>query len=190
MKKALFILAISAACAFAACGDHGDGPKEEILARINDYELPLKVYETQLRQDLELKNDFKLTEGAKRDFLERMIRKELLIQEAVRLRLDREEDFVRAIERYWESTLIRSLMERKGREIMDRTVVTEEEIRARYEKIRRENPAAPGFDLVRDRIRKTLLEERRSAGLKAWIDGLKKAAHIEINYELLTARNR
>jgi hypothetical protein len=91
---------------------------------INDYHLTLDEFQDQLAAELKLEKDFKLTEEAKREFLEGLIRKELLIQEAKRLKLDRKEKFVRAIERYWESTLIRDIMDLKGKEIAKKIFVS------------------------------------------------------------------
>jgi len=50
---------------------------------------------------LNLDREFKLTQKAKKDFLDQLIVKEVMIQEAKKRNLDRKEKFVRAIERYW-----------------------------------------------------------------------------------------
>ena len=106
MKKGLFPPLIFVLLFFVICCAQEQTEKKEIVAKINDYELTLEEFEDQLATELNLDKDFKLTKEAKRDFLEQLIRKELLIQEATKLELDRREKFTRAIERYWESTLI------------------------------------------------------------------------------------
>ena len=108
----LFLLLLSLFC----CSQ--EKPVEsKILARINDYNLTLDAFHHQLAAELEFDKDFKLTEEAKQEFLEELIVKELLIQEAKKLKLDRKDKFIRTIERYWESTLIRDLMDLKSKEI-------------------------------------------------------------------------
>ena len=104
----IFVLFLSLFC----CAQEKK-PESKVLCRINDYNLTVDEFQYQLAADLELDKDFKLTEEAKREFLEGLIKKELFIQEARRLKLDSKDKFIRAIERYWESTLIRDLMDLK-----------------------------------------------------------------------------
>ena len=100
--------------------------EKKTLAKINDYVLTLDEFQVQLAEELELDRDFKLTKKTKRDFLDQLITKEILIQEAKKRNLDRRDKLMRAIERYWESTLIRDLMIMEGQGIEKRTVVSQE----------------------------------------------------------------
>ena len=161
------------------------GEKGKILARINDYNLTLNEFQYQLAAELELDKDFKLTKEAKREFLEGLIKKELLIQEAKRLQLDRREKFIRTIERYWESTLIRDLMEMKGREITQRTYISQEEIEDSYKEMQKSEERPPSFKELEEMITKELKEKKKTRMLKEWINDLREKAKIEINKELL-----
>jgi len=161
------------------------GEKGKILARINDYNLTLNEFQYQLAAELELDKDFKLTKEAKREFLEGLIEKELLIQEAKRLQLDRREKFIRTIERYWESTLIRDLMEMKGREITQRTYISQEEIEDSYKEMQKSEERPPSFKELEEKITKELKEKKKTRMLKEWINDLREKAKIEINKELL-----
>ena len=60
------------------------------------------------------------------DIYSAVITKELLIQEARRLRIDQEESFRKALKDYYENSLITTLLERKNKEIV--VQVTNEEI--------------------------------------------------------------
>ena len=171
------LLAVMAACSGEP---ENDGP---VVARINDYDLTLKEYETQLNSDVSMSERYQITREDKREFLERLIRKELLIQEAMRRKLDQRESFIRAIERYWESTLIRDLMTLEGEEICKRACITEDAIRARYEKMKEANDSLPPFEEMRERIGRALLEEARQERLKAWMDTLRKDADVEVMHE-------
>ena len=113
-------------------------------------------------------------------FLEELIRKELLIQEAKKQKLDQQKKFIQTIERYWESTLIRNLIDLKSEEIHNKVVVSEEEIQIRYEKMKLENPSLPAFDHLRQEIEKKIKEEKQSALLQEWITGLREHADITI----------
>ena len=179
----LLVLVLVVSAALAACSGEPEEDRGPVVARINDYELTLEEYETQLNSDVSMSELYRLTEEDKREFLERLIRKELLIQEAMRRKLDRREAFVRAIERYWESTLIRDLMELEGEEIRERSSVTEKEIRARYEQMKEAKANLPPFEEMRERIGRTLLEETRQERLRAWVESLREGADVEVYEE-------
>ena len=130
MKKYIFFLLVSFLPLSLFYCTQETQEKAEILARINQYNLTLEEFQNKMAAELNLDTDFKLTREAKKEFLEGLIEKELLIQEAKKLELDRKEKFIRTIERYWESTLIRDLIEIKGKQISKRILISEEEIEA------------------------------------------------------------
>ena len=168
---------------FAGCSD--EAADQKIISRINDYQLTQEEFQTQLALELELDEDFKLTAETRRQFLEELIRKELLIQEAKRRKLDQEKRFIRTIERYWESTLIRNLLDIKSQEISRKVVVSQEEIADRYAQMRQRVPHPPPLEQIRKEIEMKIKEEKKSALLKEWISGLRAQAHIQIDPSLL-----
>jgi len=189
MLKTIFagLLPIVVAVAIIACSPPsetaGDG---QTLATINDYRLTIGAFERQLASELELEKDYKLTESAKREFLETLISKELLIQEAVRLKLDRKEAFTKAIEKYWESTLIRDLIDQKSREIGKTIVVTQEEIAERYDTLKQSSAEiGPLTEQMQAQLHQELQAAKKSKRLSAWIEKLRDQADIEIDEALL-----
>ncbi len=185
MKRTPFYLLLFLLIMTFFCCNHEKTEKEKILCRINGYKLYLDEFQIQLKDELELDDAFKLTQKAKQKFLEELIRKELLIQEATRLNLDGKEKFVRTIERYWKSTLIRDLMDLKCEEIIKRVSVSEEEITAHYNKMKNSEEDLPNLDMMHDRIKKDLTEEKKTQSLRDWIDDLRKKADIKIEQDLL-----
>lgn len=167
------------------CSEEKPARNSNILATINDYQLAVDEFQYQLAAELELDKDFKLTEGAKREFLEGLIRKELLIQEARRLKLDRKEKFVRAIERYWESTLIRDVMDLKSKEINKKIFVSQEEIEDRYKEMKVAEEGLPPLEEIQEKISNELKEKKKTRMLKEWMSDLREHAKIEIDQVLL-----
>ena len=169
-----------------ACNPHPEADSgERTLATINEYRLSLASFQRELAAELELEKDYKLTEQAKREFLDSLISRELLIQEAVRRKLDREEAFVKAIEKYWESTLIRDLLALKGREISATIVVTQEEIESRYQTLLKASPEiGPLTEEMQVQLRQELIATKKSKRLGTWIDRLRDQAAIEVNEDL------
>jgi len=178
----LFIFAIHL---FSCSQDQTEESKT--LVKINGYNLTLAEYQDQLAAEIELDRDFKLTDEAKKEFLERLIRKELLVQTAEKLKLDRKEKFVRAIERYWESTLIRDLMEMKGEQIRKRILISQEEIEVCYNAMKKSDDKLPSLSEMREKIVEYLEEKKRTDMLEKWSDELREKAKIEINRDLLYA---
>lgn len=175
MKKYIFFLLVSFLPLSLFYCTQETQEKAEILARINQYNLTLEEFQNKMAAELNLDTDFKLTREAKKEFLEGLIEKELLIQEAKKLELDRKEKFIRTIERYWESTLIRDLIEIKGKQISKRILISEEEIEA----------ASPPLSEPKEKIIEDLKERKKTRMLKEWINDIRKSAKIEINQDLL-----
>ena len=188
MRRRFFWLFFAVACLQLLSCSQEKKEASETLAKIDGYVLTLDEFQSQLAAEVEFDRDFKLTEEAKKTFLENLIRKELLIQEAKKRELDRKEKFIRAIERYWEATLIRDLMEMKGNEIEKRTVVSQEEIEARYNEMKKSDDQIPPLENMTEQIRKKIVEEKKSKMLGEWIDDLRKKARVEINEELLSKK--
>jgi len=168
-----------------SCSQDKSG-QDLVLAQINDYALTLNEFNTQLKEELEYDKDFKLNHDARKRFLDQIITKELLIQEAKRRELDREDKFIRAIERYWEATLIRDLMALEGQAIEKRTVVSQEEIEARYGAMLKSDPNQPPLASLQDQIAQEIINERKQRSLEEWIDRLKTQAQISVNERLIT----
>ena len=184
VKKLLFMLISGLFLYFSGCAKDQD-ENVEVLAKINDYQLTLKDFETQLTSNLEFEGDFKLTQKAKKQILDNLIEKELLIQEAMKLKLDRNKKFIAAIERYWEATLIKNLMELKGKEITESTYVSQEEIETRYDEMKRSQGNLPPIEEMQKEIAKKIKEEKKSRELAQWVEDLKRNAKIEIDQKLL-----
>jgi len=185
MKKKWFYLLVSLILAGSFGCTRESGEKPEVLARINNYNLTLPEFQKQLASEVEMDKEFKLTRDAKEAFLNELIRKEILIQEAKRLRLDRREEFRRAIERYWESTLIKDLIELEAKDIAGKTYISEEEIAARYQAIKAADSTVRPLKEMREEIVKKLKDKKKTELLEAWISNLRKKAHIVVNEKLL-----
>lgn len=84
---------------------------EDVAIRINDRIITRAEFEAKYRQRGSVKDPFTAQPGE--DFLQALITKELLIQEAKRLGLDQEEPFRQSVQNFYEQSLIKLLMERQ-----------------------------------------------------------------------------
>ena len=170
--------------ALLGCGREKEN-NNEVLVRINEFQMPLAEFQERLAAEIRLKNDFQLTLQAKQQFLEESIDKELLVQEAKQQHLDTKKDFIQAMNRYWESTLIRDLLAIKSKEIAGQTYVTQEEIKALYHEAKKEDNSFPPFAEIKNELQEQLMDQKMSQAMEKWLKKLRADADIEIHHDLL-----
>ncbi len=122
------------------------------------------------------------------EWLTNLVDRELLVQEAQRLGLDREPAFMRTIERFWKEALIKQLLNRKAQEIGDHVHVYDPEVEAYYKKLseeKTEQPLAPLSDL-QEEIRREVRQQKESEAMETWISELKKKANIVVDREAIS----
>lgn len=90
-------------------------PKNEnVLAKINNYTITLEEFQTQFSQSPYSKDN---TPEAKKEFLKLLIGRKLILQDAQAKGLDKENDFLKMIEKFWEQSLLKLALQRKSQEI-------------------------------------------------------------------------
>lgn len=101
-------------------------PESKEFVRINERVITTEEFEKQYSEAI----SFYKQEKSKKDFLEELITKELLLQEAKRRGLDLKPDFRRSIQNYYEQTLLKNLAQERMSEI--KVSVSEEEVQSYY----------------------------------------------------------
>lgn len=86
----------------------------QILAKINNYEITKDEFEEEFSDSGFAASD---TEESRRKFLENLIDRKLILQEAQAKGLDKEKAFLKSIERFWEQSLLKIAVDRKARDI-------------------------------------------------------------------------
>ena len=121
------------------------------------------------------------------EWVSRVIERELLVQEAQRLGLDRDPAFMHSIERFWKEVLIKLLLDRKGREISGEVQVYEPEIEAYYKKLAEEKSGTPIEPLsqLRQDLRREVRQKKEMEALEQWINSLREKSKIVIDQESL-----
>jgi len=132
MKRfAVFTIIISLLLVFSACAKKGEQPKGPYLVKVGNATI------TQADLDREIKNLPEFAQalfqgpGGKEKFLDELIKKELLYQEALKRGLDKDPEFLKKIEDFKKITLISQLLEK---EIETKAKVTEKDAKDYYEK--------------------------------------------------------
>lgn len=119
-------------------------------------------------------------------WLSQLIDRELLVQEAQRLGLNREPDFMRTVEHFWKQALIKQLISLKGREINASLHIYEPQIEAYYKKLAQEKGSEiEPLSVLRKDIVRTLEEETADKAMEDWLLNLRKNARISIDRETI-----
>jgi peptidyl-prolyl cis-trans isomerase C len=153
---------------------------KRVVSQINKYKMTVEDLKYELKNipydDRELLN----TEHGRREYLDRLIEKEVLLQEAQRQGLDREKDFMRSIENYWEQALLKLLLERKSREISGTVHVYDNEIEEYYKNSGEVLP----LSRVKSDINRIIRQQKETEAMNTWIKELKKRSCIKIDEKL------
>jgi peptidyl-prolyl cis-trans isomerase C len=134
MKKFfVFICAITLAISAGCVKKEGKVEKVEkdFLAKVNDKIITQEYFMQKLNSLPEWAMGRFTTEEGKRQFLEEIIKEELLFQEAMRTGIDREKDFLDKVDEFKRMTLVSTLLKD---EIEGKAVTDDKEIRDFYEK--------------------------------------------------------
>ncbi|MBI9074485.1 MAG: SurA N-terminal domain-containing protein [Desulfatibacillum sp.] len=185
MKNVLTTFMAAACLLVIACSSEDMQEAGPVVVRVNDYCLYQNEFQDLLAQEMRLEEDYKLTREAQMQFLEDMVTRQVLIQEAKRLKLDSREKFVKSVQRFWESALIRDLLEMKAREIGETTQVTQEEVLNLYRQLKEEDPDIPAFDTLQKELSDRAMEEKKTRLLAQWIRELENRCEVKIDEDLL-----
>lgn len=87
---------------------------KQVLARINNYEITKQEFEEEFKDSAYGVSD---TEESRKSFLENLINRKLVLQEAQRQGLDKDNAFLKSIERFWEQSLLKVMLDKKSKDI-------------------------------------------------------------------------
>ena len=174
-----FFLLLALLLLGAGCTANTPPESETIVLQVNDSAITLPEFNEMLKFSAYADPELEITEQSRDDFVQYLIRRQLMIQEAARLKLDRKNEFVMTIQTYWESTLIRNLMDLKSQELKQHVLVTEDEITRYYTENKDRFDTPP--EEAREQIRTILTSKKIEEKLEQWALDLREKADIRIN---------
>ena len=150
----------------------------QTIAQVNGKKISLKFLKQELEKlPLELQDDF--TEDYP-GFLEELINQELVVQEAIRQKLDTIKEIKSRIA---QNKIMRNnilMDELLNREIRSQIQVSEEEL-LKYYKDNQEQMKGLTYQQIKPQIYQTLLNQRQAAAIKQYIADLRRKAIITYN---------
>jgi hypothetical protein len=158
-------------------------PKDkQILAKINNYEITLDEFQEEFRDSPYARNE---TPESKKEFLNNLINRKLILQDAQKRGLDRDKSFLKMIERFWEQSLLKLAIDKKTQEIAGSVSVSDKEIEDAYNNLLKEGKTDKTYDQMYQQIKWEINRSKQTQYLNDWINQLHKKADIKVNYDLL-----
>jgi len=178
MKK-IILLSLSALL-ILGCGRQ---PKNEVvLAKVNNYEITKDEFDADFQDSFYGRAD---GQEAKKDYLNNLINRKLILQDAQDKGLDKKKDFLRLIEKYWEQSLLKVALDKKTKEIAGSALVSDKTIEEAYNKMVKEGRTDKTYDQMYNQIKWEITKLKESEAMNTWIADLREKSHIKVNYDLL-----
>jgi len=179
MKNTLISLLLLISILSCGCGQAR--AKKEILAQIDGYEITKDEFEQEFRQSVFGRAD---TQEARRDFLDNLIDRKLILKDAQAQDLDKEPAFLKMIEKFWEQSLLKLALDKKVREVSGSISVSEREIGDLYDVMLKSGKTDKTLEQIRNQLKQEITKQKEAQAVNDWMSRLRRSARIEISTEL------
>ncbi len=152
--------------------------QEDYLVKINNYTISLQEFTAEFLASPYARNN---TPESKREFLDTLIWRKLILQEAQAKGLDKDKEFLKSIERFWEQSLLKRAMDNKTQEITGSVFIPDSAIEAAYNKLKDEGKADKPYDQMYKQIKWSLTQYEESQAIRSWLRQIRQKARITIN---------
>ena len=184
--KVLFCCILVSCLMLTGCSsDDGEGDNQVVM-QVNEYKMSVEDLRYELRNIPYDEEGLLDTKENRREYMDRLMEREILLQEAQRQGMDREKDFMKSIENYWEQALLRLLLEKMSNQIAGAIHVYDKEVEEYY---KNSGETLPLSRIEKD-IRRIIRQEKETDAMNNWIKELKVKAQIKINDEVLEEKWR
>lgn len=156
----------------------GSKEQQNYLVKINNYTITPQEFNEEFLASAYSKEN---TPESRREFLNTLIRRKLVLQDAQSRGLDKDKEFLKSIERFWEQSLLKLVMDQKAKEISSSTVVPDAAVEAVYNELKKEGKANKPYDQMYSQLKWSLTQIREAQALNRWLASLYKAADIKVN---------
>jgi hypothetical protein len=170
------------AFSFLIYGCSGKPPSEEIVIKVNDYSITRDEFNELFKNY----SGAEESEEAREAFIGTLITRKLILEEGQKAGLDKETDFMRSVQNFWEQALLKITIDKKIEELSRGIDVDDKEVEDYHREWAKANPdSAKTLEESRGAIRWKLLKDKQAMALDSWIKGLKRSARIKVDREAI-----
>jgi len=183
MKKYLGILL----AVLLISGCQAKSPNKIILAKVNNYEINQEEFEEEFRVSTYGSVD---TLEARKEFLNTLINRKLILQDAQKRGLDKDKNFLKMIERFWEQSLLKLALDKKSKEVAGSVLVNDKEIAELYQNLVKSGKTDKTYEQMYQQIKWEITQSRETQAINDWVAQLRREAEIKINADLLQSNTK
>lgn len=125
------------------------------------------------------------TAEARKEFLNNFITRMLILREAERTGEDKNPEFLKNVQFFWQQSLIKMVLDRKIKEFSLHINVDDREVRDYYQANKDTEFAGKDLSAVYDQIKWLIMNKKQKALLDDWVSSLHGGSKIDIDYKLL-----
>lgn len=178
MKK--YLIALLLLSFLFGCG--GQLKDKKVIAKINNYEITREEFEEEFKDSTFGRVD---TLESRKEFLDNLINRKLILQDAQAKGLDRDKSFLKAIEKFWEQSLLKITLDRKTKEVAGSGLVSDKVVEEAYNRMFKEGKTDKTYAQMYNQIKWEITKLKEIQMMNDWIAQLSKKARLEVNYDLL-----
>ena len=144
----------------------------------------IKITKTEFEEAFNMSR-FAPMENGKKEFLDSYIYTKLILKEAENMGLDKDPEFLSAIQLFWEKALLKLVLSKKSDELADLVGISDGQVEGYYRRNKEKLFADRELVEVYDQIKWFIIQEEQSSVMEEWAKSLKKNSEIKINYSRL-----
>jgi len=180
MRKLITIMVVFLILVVAFYSLKGFLPKEQYVVKINQFKMTDEEFEDYFaKMNASRDDNFDSRSGV----LDALVSKKLILQEAEKIGLQKSEEFLDALQHYYEQLLFKLIVDLKSKELSSLAQVTDAEVKERYDKMQAETLTDKPLDDVYSQIKWQVLREKQTQALNDWLKDVKEDSEIDINYD-------
>jgi len=180
MKKIFSVVLLGVLLIIGGCEQSKKDAR--ILAKINNYVISVPEFEKEFRNSPFARQN---SLESRKAFLNNLIDKKLILQEAQRQGIDKEPEFLKSIERFWEQSLLKVALEKKSNEIAGRASAGDNAVKEAYEKMVRAGKTSKTYEQMYQQIKWEITKEKETELMNDWLSDLHKKAGITVDEDVL-----
>ncbi len=180
MKKIMVVYAL--AFFIVGCCPYNK-PKDAVVIKINDYEMTRGEFEQEFKDSSFGRED---TPQSRKEFLDNLINRKLILQNAQAKGIDKNKDFLKVIERFWEQSLLKLAVDQESKEIASATTVGDKEIEEAYQQLAKEGKTDKSYEQMYQQVKWQIKKLKGEQKMNVWLSLLRKNADIQINTDLVS----
>ncbi len=180
MRKLILIMVVFLVLVVAFYSFKGMLHKDQYVLKINQFAMTKDEFENYFAKMNVGRDD---TPDARSGVLDALISKKLILQEAEKIGLQKSEEFLDALQHYYEQLLFKLIVDLKSKELSSLAQVTDADVKARYENMQAEGLTDKPLEDIYSQIKWQILREKQTQALNDWLKDVKDKSNIDINYE-------